>query len=58
MGGFQGPVHDTGQVIVNRIRVQGVLQPCRERGYGPVGVIPGPVEPAVHRALDAAAERG
>ena len=42
MGGFQGLVHDAGQVILDRIQVEGVLQPGRERGHGLVGVVAGP----------------
>ena len=49
VGGFQGLVHDIGQVILDRIQVHRVLQPGRERGHGLVGVVAGPVEPAVHQ---------
>ena len=48
MGGLQGLLHDTGQVISDRVQVDRVFQPGRERGHGLVGVIPGPVEPPVH----------
>ena len=51
VGGFQGLVHGTGQVIADRVQVHGVLQPGGERGHGLVGVISGPVEPPVHRPL-------
>ena len=54
MDGFQGLVHDTGQVIPDRIHVHRVLQPGRERGHGLVGVIPGAVEPPVRRLLNPA----
>jgi hypothetical protein len=51
VGGFQGLVHDTGQVILDRVQVHGVFQPGRERGHGLVGIVAGAVEPPVHRAL-------
>ena len=51
MGGFQGLVDDTGQVIADGIQVHSVFQARRERGHGLVGVIPGPVEPPVHPGL-------
>jgi hypothetical protein len=34
-----------------RVQVDRVLQPGRERGHRRVGVVAGPVEPAVHRPL-------
>ena len=57
VGGFQGTVDDTGQVGLDRVQVDSVLQPRRERGHGLVGVIPGPVEPPVHGPLQAAPQR-
>ena len=57
VGGFQGLRHDAGQVIPDRVKVDGVLQAGRERGHRLVGVVPGPVEPPVHGALDAVAQR-
>src|SRR5271165_3449682 len=48
VGGFQGLVHDTGQVISDRIRVDGVFQPGGERGHCLVVVVTGSVEPPVH----------
>ena len=51
MGGLQGLLHDAGQVISDRVQVNRVFQPGRERGDGLVGVIPGPVEPPVHDLL-------
>jgi hypothetical protein len=44
-------VHDSGQVVTDRIQIHGVLQPRREPGHHLVRVIPGPVEPAVHCPL-------
>ena len=58
VGGFQGLVHDTGQVISDRIQVDCVFQPGRERGHGLVGVIPGAVEPPVHGLAAPAAAAG
>src|SRR5579864_976736 len=49
VGGFQGLVHDTGQVSPDRVQVHGVFQPGRERGHSLVGVVAGPVEPPVDR---------
>jgi hypothetical protein len=40
MGGFQSLVHDAGQVGLGPVQVHRVLQARRERGDGPVGVIP------------------
>ncbi len=57
VGGFQGLRHDAGQVIPDRVTVDGVLQAGRERGHRLVGVVPGPVESPVHGALDAMAQR-
>ncbi|HYY18897.1 MAG TPA: hypothetical protein VE864_08655, partial [Streptosporangiaceae bacterium] len=57
MGRLQRAGHDTGQVVVDRVQVHGVLEPGRERGDGPVGVVAGPVEPPVHHPLDPAAHR-
>ena len=51
MGGFEGLLHDTGQVISDRVQVHGVLQPGRERHHGLVGVVPGSIEPSVHHPL-------
>jgi hypothetical protein len=51
VGGFEGLVHGTGQVVPDRVQVHGVFQPRSERGHGLVGVVAGPVEPAVHCAL-------
>ena len=50
-------MHDTGQVITDRVQVDPVLQPRRERGHGLVGVIPGPVEPPVYHLLHPPPER-
>jgi hypothetical protein len=44
-------MHGTGQVVEDRVQVHGVLQTGGERGHGLAGVIPGPVEPPVHRPL-------
>jgi len=33
VGGFQDLVHDTGQVITDRIQGDRVFQPARERGH-------------------------
>ena len=44
-------MHDTGQVIADRVQVDRVFQAGRECGYRLVGVIPGPVEPPVHGLL-------
>src|SRR5271156_1882666 len=57
VGGFQGPVHDAGQVGLHRGQVDGVLQPGGERFYGAVRVVPGAVEPPVDGALDPASDR-
>jgi hypothetical protein len=51
VGRFQGLLHDSGQVIPDRIEIHGVYEPGRECGHGLVRVVPGPVEPAVHRPL-------
>jgi hypothetical protein len=51
VGGFQGLVHDTGQVIADRFQVDRVFQPGRERGHGLIGVIPSPVEPRYARTV-------
>ena len=51
VSGFQSLVHGTGQVIPDPVQVHGVLQAGRERGHRGFGVIPGPIEPAVHRLL-------
>jgi hypothetical protein len=40
--GSQGLVHDTGQVIADRVQVDRVFQAGRERGHRLAGVIPGP----------------
>ena len=55
--GSRAFAHDAGQVVPDRVTVYGVLQAGRERGHRPVCVIPGPVEPPVHGALDAVAQR-
>jgi len=52
MSGLQRLPHRTGQVLADRIQVDGVLQLACERGDGLVGVVAGPVEPAVHYPLD------
>jgi len=57
VGGFQGLVHDAGQVVPDRVQVHGVFRPRRERGHDLVGVIPGTVEPPVHHLLHPAAQR-
>ena len=57
VGRFQGVLHDTGQVIADRVQVHRVFQPGRERGHGLVRVVPGPVEPAVHRPLHPVSQR-
>ena len=56
-GRFQGLLHDPGQVVAERVQVDGVFQPCRERGDGLAGVIPRAVEPPVHGMLDPDAHR-
>jgi hypothetical protein len=38
MGGLQGLLHGTGQVGLDRVQVDGVFEPGRERGHGVVGV--------------------
>jgi hypothetical protein len=48
---FQGRLHDAGQVVTDRVQVDRVLEPGRERGHGLVGVIAGPVEPQVQPPL-------
>ena len=57
VGWFQRAGGHLGQVGGDRVQVDCVLQPGRERHHGLVGVIPDPVEPAVHRGLDSAAQR-
>ena len=54
MGGFQGGIHNAGQIAADRVQVHRVLQPGRELGYGLVRVVAGPVEPPVNRVLDPA----
>ena len=49
MHGVQGLVDDTGQVIADGVELDGNFEPGRERGHGLVRVVPGPVEPPVHR---------
>ena len=49
MHGVQGVVDDTGQVIADGVELDGIFEPGRERGHGLVRVVPGPVEPPVHR---------
>jgi hypothetical protein len=51
MSGFQCCLHHAGQVAADCVQVDRVLQPGRERGHRGLGVIPGPVEPAVHPVL-------
>ena len=51
VGRFQRPARRGEQVGADRIQVDGVLQPGRERGHSPVSVIPCPVEPPVHQLL-------
>ena len=38
VGRFQGLLRDPGQVVADRVQVDGVFQPCRERGDGLAGV--------------------
>ena len=57
MHGVQGLVDDTGQVIADGVELDGIFEPGRERGHGLVRVVPGPVEPPVHRP-DADTDRG
>jgi putative flippase GtrA len=52
VGGFQDALHHLRQVVLDRVQVHRVLQPDRERGYGLVSVVAGPVEPPVHGPLD------
>jgi putative flippase GtrA len=52
VSGFQDALHHPRQVVLDGVQVHRVLQPDRERGYGLVGVIAGPVEPPVHGTLD------
>ena len=51
LGGLQGTGYDAGQVVAHRVQVNRVFQPGRKCGDSLVGVVPGPVEPPVHRAL-------
>src|SRR5262249_9908308 len=53
---LQRPARRT-QRGVDGIQVQRVLQPGGEGRDDPVGVVPGPVEPAVHHPLHAPAQR-
>jgi hypothetical protein len=53
--GFQGAGYYLGQVAADRVQVDGIFEPGRERHHGLVGVIPGAVEPPVHRVLHPAA---
>ena len=46
-----------GQVIADRVQVDCVFKPGRERGHGLVGVVAGAVEPPVHGLLHPAAHR-
>src|SRR5579859_3278145 len=55
--GFQDLVDGAGQVIPDRVQVDGVLEPGRERGHGLVCVVAGPVEPPVHRLLHSPPQR-
>jgi hypothetical protein len=43
--GFEGLVNGAGQVIPDRVEVDGVFEPGRERSHGLVGVIAGCFEP-------------
>jgi len=52
VSGFQDALHHPRQVVLDGVQVHRVLQPDRERGYGLVGVVAGPVEPPVHSTLD------
>jgi hypothetical protein len=51
VGRFQRLLYDTGQVVADGIQVRHVFQAGCERGHGLVGVVAGPVEPAVHHVL-------
>jgi hypothetical protein len=51
VGSDAGVLPHSGQVILNRVKVDRNFQPGREGGHGLVGVIADPVEPPVHRAL-------
>jgi hypothetical protein len=57
VGWFQGLLHDTSEVISDRIQVDGVFEPGCECCHGLVRVIPCPVEPPVHRPLHPPAQR-
>src|ERR1700722_13053623 len=57
VGGFQGQVDGAGQGVADRVQVDSVFQPGREGCDGLVGVVPGPVEPAVHPSLYPQAQR-
>jgi hypothetical protein len=57
MSGFQGEVDGSGQVIADRVHVDRVLEPRRERDYRLVSVVPRPVEAPVYGTLDAPPER-
>jgi hypothetical protein len=51
MSRLQRLLDHTGQVGLHSVQVYGVLQPDGERGHYLLGVIAGPVEPAVHDPL-------
>ena len=55
-GRFQGGADHTGEVGLDGVEIDGVLQPRGERGDDSVGVVAGPVEPAVHDPLYLAAQ--
>ncbi len=38
MRGLEGTLYDAGQIVVDRVQVDGVLQTGGERGHGLVGV--------------------
>src|ERR1700730_15861170 len=50
-GRATGFLHDSGQVLADRVEIRGVLQPGRECGHGQVGVVTGAVEAAVDGML-------
>jgi len=51
VGRLQGLLYDPGQVISNRVQVQGFFQPGCEGRHCLFSVVPGPLEAAVYRAL-------
>jgi hypothetical protein len=50
--GLERALDRTEQVSLHSGRVHRVLQACREGRDRQLGIVPGPVEPAVHRVLD------